>query len=173
MLVIKGTKQKKVHPHFNIKIEYMIGRGDGHEESYTEVDDDEYNRKGIEWFLKLYEKVVCPEGQSAWHWDDLTTQYANANLSKDEASWLVYSITPFNSFDSNLREDKLEEANKLKDEFEKSQYGEEHPLLDVTDLYKEFETDYSWRTVENVDVIYIDDRGIKHDVEYKEDKKSK
>jgi len=22
MLVIKGTKQKKVHPHFNIKIEY-------------------------------------------------------------------------------------------------------------------------------------------------------
>lgn len=172
MLVIKGTKQKKLHPHFNITIEYRIGHSDGHEKLDTEVEDSSKNRKGIEWFLKLYNKVGCTE----WHWDDLATQYANvanANLSKDEASWLVYSITPFNSYDSNLDEKELEEANKLKDEFEKSPYCEEHPLLDLTDLYEKFETDYSWRTVEGVDIIYIDDRGIKHDVEYKEDKRSK
>lgn len=115
--------------------------------------------------MKLYEKVVCPEGQTAWHWDDLTTQYANANLSKDEADWLTYSIKSSNTW--QCKEDK----EKSKADFEKTPYCHEHPLLDLYALYKDKEPEYSWRTVEKVSVVYIDDRGIKHYVCVNDDKR--
>ena len=45
------------------------------------------------------------------------------------------------------------------------------PLLDLYALYKDKEPEYSWRTVENVSVVYIDDRGIKHYVCVNDDKR--
>ena len=56
-------------------------------------------------------------------------------------------------------------------DFEKTPYCHEHPLLDLYALYKDKEPEYSWRTVDNVSVVYIDDRGIKHYVCVNDDKR--
>jgi len=165
MLEIKGTKQKKAYPYFKITVKYMIGDAYGNENVEAEINDSEENRKGIEWFMRVFNKITTPRNRGGWHWDDLQDDFRVHNISHNDADWLTYSIKSSNTW--QCKEDK----EKSKADFEKTPYCHEHPLLDLYALYKDKEPEYSWRTVEKGSVVYIDDRGIKHYVCVNDDKR--
>lgn len=174
-VVDKKKAAKKVIPHYSVTFSYMIGDGDAdtdkestfYEDEFDEVIQnaihvlEEFLNTDIRKYSRYYSHLLCH--------DQLEVILKNELMSEEERNILSVIIL---SREGDDNYDDLVEywsdyipSTLTREVFEKKYKKYTHIW---EDLYLMEEGDLGYYSLQGIEVVYVDENGVKHEVEWED-----
>lgn len=154
MIKIKENKKsKKQNPVYSLKINYMIGDGNGY--TSEEGEFSVYNAEAIEKFCKILDKLKPVKGSWGIMLNEVFEHYFEDQITLEES--LMWSILTEGEYEYNeeLEEEYSEELSNNLKEFSEKFAGIFQDLIRA-------ETEYSFLVYQSYELKYHDENGVKH-----------